>query len=308
MKSFAILSGLLMGGAAAFLGATLSAAEARDYRIVVAQPNVEHPYRVGGVERAKAFAETRKEVKLTVIDGRRDSAIQMAGIEDAITRGADVIVMSPNDSNALAPIAAEAKRAKIPLVIFDRKLNVPESDYAAFIGGDNVEMGRVAARHLVARLGGKGKVIQIEGTPGASATVDRKTGFEEVIKATPGMSVVSYVGHYRIHEAAAAMEDAMVAHPDTVAVFAHNDSMALGASKVLAERGKAGIPIVGMDGGAEACQGIKDGKLTGSVHYPTMFPEALQLAMDVVDGKPVKKVNLMQTPMLTAENWKEFCK
>lgn len=296
-------------GAAAVLALGLSTtAQARDYKVVIAQPNVEHPYRVGGVERAKAFAASRPEIKLTILDGRRDSAVQLAGLEDALVRGADIIILSPNDSNALVPIAAEAKRAKVPLVIFDRKLNVPEGDYAAFIGGDNVEMGRVAARHLVEKLGGKGKVIQIEGTPGASATVDRKTGFEEVIKATPGMSMVSYVGHYRMHEAATAMEDALVAHPDAVAVFAHNDSMALGAGKVAAERGKTGLLIVGMDGGGEACQGIKEGKMTGSVHYPTMFPEALQLALDVVDGKPVKKVNLVQTPMLTAENAAQFCK
>jgi ribose transport system substrate-binding protein len=284
-----------------------SDAVAKDYRIVIAQPNVEHPYRVGGIERAKAFADTRKDIKLTILDGRRDSAVQLAGLEDALVRGADVIVLSPNDSNALAPIAAQAAKAKIPLVIFDRKLNVPDSGFAAFIGGDNVEMGRVAARYLVAKLGGKGKVIQIEGTPGASATVDRKTGFEEVIKATPGMSVVSYVGHYRMHEAATAMEDAMVAHPDAAAVFAHNDSMAMGASKILAERKKS-LPIVGMDGGAEACQGIKEGKLEGSVYYPTMFPEALQIALDVADGKPVQKTTLLPTPMLTAQNLSTYCK
>jgi len=306
MERSKLIAGLAAG--LVLLGAQVAEAQDKVWNIVVAQPNVEHPYRVGGIERAKAWAAGRKDVKLTILDGRRDSAVQLAGLEDALVRGTDIVVMSPNDSDALAPIAATAKRAKVPLVVFDRKLNVPDSDYAAFIGGDNVEMGRVAARYIADKIGKKGVVIQIEGTPGASATTDRKTGFEEVMKQYPDIKVYSYVGQYRMHEAAAAMEDAIVAHPDVAAVFAHNDSMALGAGKVLAERGKTGLTIVGMDGGLEACQGLKEGKMTGSVHYPTMFPEALELAMNVLANKPVQKVNLVETPMLTAENQAKYCK
>jgi ribose transport system substrate-binding protein len=308
MMRISVFCAAALFGVVGLAGQAGPAAAQKVYNVVIAQPNVEHPYRVGGIDRAKAWAESHKEVKLTILDGRRDSAVQLSGLEDMLVRGADIIVMAPNDSAALAPIAAQALRAKIPLVIFDRKLNVPDSDFAAYIGGDNVEMGRVAARHLAERIGGKGKVIQIEGTPGASATVDRKSGFEEVMKTFPNIKVVSYVGHYRIHDAATAMEDAVVAHPDVAAVFAHNDSMAIGAGKVLAERGKGKMPIVGMDGGAEACQGIKDGTITGSVYYPTMFPEALELAMNVLQGKPVQKINLLPTPMLTAENQAQFCK
>lgn len=305
MNRYKLLACLVVGIA---LSGTVAQAQDKVWNIVVAQPNVEHPYRVGGIDRAKAWAAGRKDVKLTVLDGRRDSAIQLAGLEDVLVRGADIIVLSPNDSNALAPIAATAKRAKVPLVIFDRKLNVPDADYAAFIGGDNVEMGRVAARYIADKIGKKGVVIQIEGTPGASATTERKTGFEEVMKQYPDVKIYSYVGHYRIHDAAAAMEDAAMAHPDVAAVFAHNDSMALGAGKILAERGKNGVTIVGMDGGLEACQGLKEGKMTASVHYPTMFPESLDLAMNVLLSKPVQKVNLVQTPMLTSENQAQYCK
>ena len=155
------------------------AAQADQVEIGIAQPNLEHPYRVGGIERAKAWGAEHPDVKLTIVDGRRDSATQLSGVEDLITRHVSAVVMSPNDSKALAPIADAAKRANIPLVIFDRKLDVPQEDFAAFIGSDNVEMGRVAARFVIEKIGEEGKVIQLEGTPGASATVDRKQGFEE---------------------------------------------------------------------------------------------------------------------------------
>lgn len=284
------------------------AASAQEIEIGVAQPNLEHPYRVGGVERAKAWDEAHEDVKLTVVDGRRDSATQLSGIEDLITRHVDAIVMSPNDSKALAPIADTAKRAEIPLIIFDRKLDVPDTDYATYIGADNVEMGRVAARFVIEKIGEEGKVIQLEGTPGASATVDRKQGFEEEIAKHPGIEVVSYVGHYRLQEAVAAMEDAVTAHRDVKAVFAHNDTMALGAAQVLGEQKIDGVVTVGMDGATEGCEGVASGKLTGSVYYPTMFPEALDLAMKVLAGEKVEKTTLLDTPMITKETHDTYCK
>lgn len=296
----------------AMLAGTIFAAPvlaiAQTVEIGVAQPNLEHPYRVGGIERAKAWGAEHPDVKLTIVDGRRDSATQLAGIEDLITRHVSAVVMSPNDSKALAPIADAAKRANIPLIIFDRKLDVPETDFAAFIGSDNIEMGRVAARFVIEKIGEEGKVIQLEGTPGASATVDRKTGFEEEIAKHPGITVVSYVGHYRLQEAVAAMEDAVTAHRDVKAVFAHNDTMALGAAQVLEEQKLEGVATVGMDGAKEGCDGVAAGRLTGSVYYPTMFPESLELAMKVLAGEKVEKMTFLDTPMITKETHDTYCK
>jgi ribose transport system substrate-binding protein len=296
--------------AAGLCGAALSqVALAKDQvEIGIAQPNLEHPYRVGGIERAKAWGAAHPEVKLTIVDGRRDSAVQLSGIEDLVTRRVDAIVMSPNDSTALAPAADAAARAGIPLIVFDRKLDAPESKIAAFIGADNVEMGRVAARFIVQQIGEDGVVIQLEGTPGASASVDRKKGFEEEIGKHKGLKVYSYVGHYRLQEAVNAMEDGVTAHRDVKAVFAHNDTMALGAAQVLAERKIPGVVTVGMDGASEGCKGITEGKLTGSVYYPTMFPEALELAVKVLDKQPVQKATFVQTPMITKETWSSYCK
>jgi ABC-type sugar transport system substrate-binding protein len=307
MKFKTLFGSFAIGCAAMALTATSSSAQEK-LKIGISQPNVEHPYRVSGVERAKAWGAQHPEVELTIADGRRDSAVQLSSLEDLITRRVNVIVLSPNDSAALAPIADAAKRAKIPLVVFDRKLAVDPESYAAYIGSDNVEMGRVSARFIIEKLGGKGKVVQIEGTPGASATIDRKRGFEEEIAKHPDMKVVSYVGHYRLHDSVAVMEDAVTAHRDLAAVYAHNDSMALGAAQVLRERNINNVVTVGMDGAKEGCDGVASGALTGSVYYPTMFPEALELAVKVSKGEPVSKNTVMPTPMITADNRANFCK
>jgi len=302
-----------MTGIAAVLAAAMlltfgGAVEAQKKTVIgLGQPNLEHPYRVGGTNRAKEWAKAHPEVELVVVDGRRNSATQLAGLEDLLTRGVDALVVSPNDSAALASVAGAAKAKKVPLIVFDRELKVPESDYAAFIGADNVGMGKVAADYNVKQTGGKGVVIQLEGTQGASATTDRKTGFEQVAKANPAIKVFSYVGDYRMNEAVKAMEDALVAHPDVVGVYAHNDTMAIAAGKVLTERGKKNIPIVGMDGAKEGCDGIRAGQMTASVQYPTMFPEALDITMKVLRGESVPKRTMLQTPLITRDNLAQLC-
>ncbi len=299
----ALLAGVALAGAS-----LVPAGAQQKVQIGVAQPNVEHPYRVAGVDAAKAWAAKNPNVTLTIVDGRRDSAIQLAGIEDLVTRRVNAIVMSPNDSRALAPAADAAARAGIPVIVFDRSLAVPEDKFAAFIGSDNIEMGRVAARYIIQQIGTTGKIIQLEGTPGASATVDRKKGFEEEVAKHPGLRVVSYVGHYRVQEAVAAMEDALTAHRDAKAVYSHNDTMAMGAAKVLEERRITGVVVTGMDGGKEGCEGVASGKLSGSVFYPTMFPEALELAMKVLAKQPVPKNTFVETPMITKANFSTYCK
>ncbi len=283
-------------------------AQAKKIVIGLSQPNVEHPYRVAGVKAAQEWAKKHPEVELIVVDGRRDSAKQLADVEDLISRKVDIIVIAPNDAKALAPIGEKAKAAKIPIVTFDRELAVPPDQVAAHIGSDNVEMGRVAARFIAQRLDGKGVVIQIEGTPGASATVDRKKGFEEEIAKYPGIKLaVSLVGHYRRHEAMQAMEDAITANPKIDAVYCHNDEMALGAMQALEARNRAkGVIVTGMDGLQSTMKDISEGKITGTVYYHHMFPEALDLAMKVQKGESVPKRTLVETPFVSKENVAQY--
>ena len=283
-------------------------AQTKKILIGLSQPNVEHPYRVAGVKAAQEWAKTHPEVELIVADGRRDSAKQLADVEDLISRKVNIIVIAPNDAKALAPIGEKAKAAKIPIVTFDRELAAPPDQVAAHIGSDNVEMGRVAARFIAKRLDGKGVVVQIEGTPGASATVDRKKGFEEEIAKYPGIKVAaSLVGHYRRHEAMQVMEDAVTATPKIDAVYCHNDEMALGAMQALEARDRAkGVIVTGMDGLQSTMKDINDGKVTGTVYYHHMFPEALELAMKVLKGESVPKRTMIETPFVSKENVAQF--
>ncbi len=285
-----------------------SFAQAKKIVVGLSQPNVEHPYRVAGIKAAQEWAKQHPEVELILTDGRRDSAKQMADVEDLISRKVNVIVIAPNEAMALVPIAEKAKQAGIPLVLFDRKLAVAPEMFAAYIGSDEVEMGRSVGRFMARKLEGKGIVIQLEGTPGDSGALGRKKGFEEVIAQYPGIKIAaSLVGHYRRHEALQVMEDAITANPKIDAVYCHNDEMAFGAIQALEARDRAkGVIVTGMDGSQVAVEAVDQGKLAATVYYHHMFPQALELAMRVLKGEQVPKMTVLDAPLVSKENVAQY--
>ena len=306
MKNTSIIRAAL----ATSLGLVLSGGVSAQQQFVFgfSQPNMEHPYRVLGTSQARAWAAQNPSVQLVLADGRRDSAVQMQTIEDLLSRKVNVIVMSPNDSTALAPVVDVIRKAGVPIVNFDRRLAVPDDKITAYIGSDDVEMGRMAARSIIEKMGTSGKIIQLEGNPGASGTINRKKGFEEIVSKYPNIKIVSYVANFRLHEAVAIMEDALTAHRDLKAVYGHNDSMAMGAVKVLDEKKINGITIVGIDGGEEGCQGVRSGKMYASVYYPTLMPKTLEIALAVAKGLPVPKITMLETPLINAKTVEQICK
>src|SRR5574340_1758197 len=141
-------------------------------------PSLSHPFFI--YLRRSVLDEAEKlGVEVIATDAEDVAAKQLAGVEDFISRGVDGVVMAPINADALVP-AVEALNAKgIPVATVDRKVSAGE--VLVHVGADNVEGGRVAARYIVNKLGNKGRVIELEGLPGASAAIDRKKGFEEVL-------------------------------------------------------------------------------------------------------------------------------
>src|SRR3712207_1314335 len=159
-----------------------------------------------------------------------------------------------------------AKRAGIPVVLLDR--NVDQSlakagrDYVTFIGSDFVDEGKRAAEALTKAMNGNAKIIQLEGTTGSSPANDRRKGFEDYIKAHPGMKIVaSQSGDFARDKGRQVAETLLQAHPDANAIYAHNDEMAIGAIAAVEAAGKVpgkDIILVSIDGTRDALQAIID--------------------------------------------------
>ena len=179
-------------------------------------------------------------------------------------------------------------KAGIPVATVDRKANTDQ--VLVHVGADNVEGGRAAARFIIEKLGGKGTVIELEGTPGASPAIDRKKGFDEVINASPGMRIlVSQTADFNRARANDVMENLMQAYPEFDAVFGANDEMIIGAIEAMSS---AGIDLAtkvtaGFDATPDAFAYMKEGKLGATIdQFPgRQASQALTILVEYIRDK-----------------------
>jgi simple sugar transport system substrate-binding protein len=189
----------------------------------------------------------------------------------------------------------EAKQAGIPIILVDRRADVPEDLYVTYLGSDFLEEGRRAGRVMAKLVDGKAKIVEIVGTLGSAPATDRYLGFREVIKDYPDMKIIdSQSGDFTVAKGREVMRAFLQTHGSGItALFAHNDDMALGAIQAIEEYGlKPGvdIKIVSVDAARGAFEAMIAGKLNATVECnPLLGPQFFELALKVVNGEPVPK-------------------
>ena len=193
----------------------------------------------------------------------------------------------------------EAKAAKIPVILTDRAVNVKDDSlYVTFMGSDFVEEGRAAGRWLVENYkddAGPINIVELQGTVGSAPAIDRKKGFEEVIKAIrSSRSSARRRGDFTRAKGKEVMEAFLKADGKKINVlYAHNDDMAIGAIQAIEEAGlKPGkdITVISIDGVKGAFQAMMAGKLNVNVECsPLLGPQLMSAVKDVVAGKPLPK-------------------
>ena len=245
-----------------------------------------NPFFVSLSEGAKAEAE-KQGVKLVVVDAGDDVAKQTNDIEDLISRNVSVLIVNPVDSDAVAPAVQNAVSKGIKVISVDRVVNGVEVDCQ--IASDNAAGAKMATEYLVELIGEGAKAAELEGVPGASATIDRGAGFHEA--ADTALDVVaSQTANFNRAEGMNVMENILQSCPEVKGVFAHNDEMALGAVEAVLASGKD-IKIVGFDATDDAVAAVKSGKMAATVaQKPELMGEtAVQTAMKLINGETVEK-------------------
>ena len=230
-----------------------------------------------------------------------------------LERNPKVMITAAINSTILLPCLKRANEMGIPVVDLDANLDHAIAERAgvkiAFtIGSDNVAAGRQGADWLVSKLGkdAKGAVLVIEGLSGNITGQKRAQGFkEELAKQAPGLTVVaSLPGDWDRQKAANITNDIMTSHPDLVAIFCANDTMALGAVESAYAAGKGGaITIIGVDGNVDAVKSIKAGRLNASVaQLPYLVgKQAVEKAKTVLAGQPADEYTYVPTLVLTKQ-------
>src|SRR5246500_4846588 len=272
------------------------------------QATMNHPWRVAMVEGNKKYeAEHYPDVDLVITDGQNQATKQVSDVESLMARGIKVLIISPLQAQALTPIVKQAMEANIPVVTLDREVN---TKVTCRIGAENKPIGESAGKLIVAKLSGKGNIIEIQGTAGASATIDRHNGFRDSLKEAPDIKVVAdqYCDYLR-EPAVKFVEDMLQRFgPGQIqAIYAHNDEMALGAVKAVADAGRTKeIIIVGIEGENSAFEAIKDGKLAATFIYPFCAPEGVVYAYKIAKGEQVPERVILQSTRVDASNVDQY--
>jgi galactofuranose transport system substrate-binding protein len=269
----------------------------KTYRNLVvgfAQVGAESEWRTGNTESIISTAESLG-VELKFVDGQQEQENQIKAIRTFIAQQVDVIGVSPVVETGWESVFQEAKDAGIPIILVDRRADVPVELYATHLGSDFVEEGRNAARVMVKLLDGKGNIVELTGTEGSAPALDRYNGFREIIKQYPDIKIIaSETGDFTRARGKEVMESFLVQHGKRIdALYSHNDDMAIGAIKAIEGYGlKPGqdIKIVSIDAIRDAFQAMIDGKLNATVECnPILGPKFFELALQVANGEIVPK-------------------
>lgn len=222
-----------------------------------------NPFFVTLRDGAKAAAD-KAGLDLVVLDAQDKVDKQVADIEDLVQKKVKVVLVNPCDSAAVVPAIGRANKAGIPVITVDRGAN--GGKVAFHIASDNVAGGRLAGEFACKLLGGKGKMVELEGIPGSSAARDRGAGFNAYLKEKcQGVSVVArQTANFDRAQGLSVMENVLQAQPAIDAVFAHNDEMALGALKAVAASRRP-IKIVGFDATDDAVKAVNACELAATV-------------------------------------------
>jgi ABC-type sugar transport system substrate-binding protein len=246
-------------------------------------------------------AAKEANIKLDFNDAQQKQENQIKAIKAFIAEGVDVIAFSPVVETGWGPVLQEAKRAKIPVIVSDRRPDVPDDLYVTFIGSDFIKEGEMAGDWLAKKTDGKAVIAELTGTPGSAPANDRAKGFREAIAKYPAMKiVVSETGDFKRSDGKQTMEALLKGQfgNQITAVYAHNDDMALGAIQALEEAGKQpgkGIAVVSVDGTKAAFQAMVDGKENCVVECnPLLGPILMKTAKAAIKGQTIPKRIVMK--------------
>lgn len=260
--------------------------------------------------RTKMNSEIRREsylydnVRVEFASAKDDNRVQIAQIERFIEQGADLIIVSPNEAKALTPVINKAFDRGVRVVLVDRKS--ASDKYTAFIGADNVAIGRAVGRFVGEHLGGKGRVMELQGLRGSSPAMERDSGFREALAHYPQIKVVANA--YADWFAQKAESEAERMFKDVGGadlVFAQCDRMGIGAHQATQKLGIKGVKIVGVDAlptPGDGIEAVKNGTFLATFVYPTHGDEVLKLAMNILEGRPFQRETILKTGVIDAAN------
>jgi ribose transport system substrate-binding protein len=230
---------------------------------------------------------------------------QKAMVEQALKDRPDAVIFIPVDDVAMVDSVKKLNDAKIPVVLVSNPL---PGNFVTYVGADDFEIGYRQARYLFENLGGKGRIVVIEGIPVAPTNRERLRGYKRAFAEFPGIEVLaSGVGNYQQPDARRVMTKFLADYPQIDAVLSANDGMALGALEALKEANRSAV-VIGINGILPAVKLIETGALLASVDF-NMFKIgciATRAATRHLKGEPLPEKILLPAEIIDKTNYKAW--
>jgi len=246
------------------------------------------------------------------IKDERDLSRQVALVEEMVAAGVDAIVIAPADSKALVPVLRRAVRQGVVVVNIDNRLDsevlAAEGVTIPFVGPDNRAGARKVGDFVASQLRSGDEVVILEGIRTSFNGQQRTAGFRDAIDAAGLTLVDSQSAQWEMSQANAIASSLLSEHPELRAIFACNDSMALGAVAAVKAAGRSGeVLVAGFDNISAVRQAILDGQVvaTADQHGDSLAVFGIELALQLL-ASPVETPEDRQTPvdLITAQGLK----
>lgn len=264
-------------------------------------------WRIAETESMQAAAD-KYGVKLVYTDASADIAKQASDIEDMVAQGVDYLIVAPQEEDGLQAALQSAMDKEIPVILVDRSVNGEAGQlYTSQIMSDFVWEAEQCANIITETLDGKGNIVILQGTQGATSTNDRQTGFMDAIEGTDMKVVADQVANYVMDEAQDVMANILQAQGNEIdAVYCHNDDMAQGAIAAIKAAGYTpgkDIYVVGIDGPKAAMESILAGEQLASCSCSPLFGEpAFELCAKLESGQTVDASYTNEDTLYTIDN------
>lgn len=256
-----------------------------------AQVGSESAWRTAFSEAVIAEAESRG-INLLFSDGQQRQENQISALRSFIAQGVDAIILAPVVETGWDEVLQEAADNEIPVVIVDRNVTADRSLWVTRVSSDFVHEGRLAAAWLAQATAGDCAIVELQGTVGSSAALDRQQGFNEVIALFDNMEIVlTQSGDFTRTGGKEVMESFLntMDPADICAVWAHNDDMLIGATQAMEEAGVDpgdDILTISVDAIPDIFLAMSEGKANATVELsPNMGGPAFDAVVAYLNGE-----------------------
>lgn len=251
-------------------------------------------------------AALHPNIQVEACASNRNSEDQIRDIEHFLQKKVDLLIISPNEDEALTPIIERAYDQGIPVLLVDRSIS--SNKYTAHVGTDNYQLGQQAAAYANQRLRGRGQLIGVAGLASSSPAQERSRGFADALPRYPGLKMICEVHADWETELAWSLVDSVLSlHDEVDMILCHNDEMAMGASRALQAHPEITHPVYilgtdGLNGPGLGIDNVVDGNLDATLVNSPGGDVAMRIAIQILEGQSFERETRLPSVLVDASN------